>query len=227
MNQSMKKWLPTCLIILSCVIAFSLGIYFSSKTKPNIDHTPTSETSIPGLLWPPPKQLNAFTMQDQNSQPFGLEQIKGRWSLLFFGYTHCPDICPITLSAMNQAYDEINKAYPLDTFQTVFVSVDPKRDTAETLKRYVNHFNDKFIGLTGTMDQMASFTKQLGIPYFYTASQNPQQAAANYYTVDHTASLYLLDDKGRLVGLIRPPHDPKTLAQKVIEISNFILGKDV
>lgn len=210
----MKKPLFISLIIVISVAAIGLGVMFANSIDPGHGNAP----AVSGLLWPNPKQLQPFTMQDHRGNPFGLDELKGNWSFLFFGYTHCPDICPITLSIMNQAYETMHAENPGKNIQVIFVSVDPQRDTQEVLHGYVNYFNREFIGLGGTPEQMHSLTQQMGIPYFYA----PADESGNY-NVDHSASLFLLDERARLVGIFSGQHQRDDIANRFKLMSDFIL----
>ena len=125
-----------------------------------------------------------------DGQPARLSDFRGKVTLVYFGYTFCPDVCPTTLSTVNKAFDLLgNKA---DQVQLVMISVDPERDTPESLGAYLANFNPKFIGLTGTPDQIAAVATPLGIYY-----KKHDGSAATGYLVDHTASLMVLDAEGR------------------------------
>jgi len=207
----MKK--PVIILLVGVISLASLGLGMVASNYSNKPETAT----IPGLLWPNPKILQPFSMRDHEGKDFGLDQLKGHWSFLFFGYTHCPDICPITLSVMNQAYKKIKATNPDKHIQVVFVSVDPKRDTQQVLKSYVNYFNPEFIGLGGTLEQMRSLTGQMGIPYYISAENE-----SGDYTVDHSASLFLIDEKARLVGIFSSPQQQDDIIARFKIISEFI-----
>ena len=154
---------------------------------------------IDGLLWPQSKALQAFTLEDQNGRAFGLNRLRGRWTLLFFGYTHCPDICPVTLAVLENALSLMRKAdADAELPQVVFVSVDPKRDTPEHLGAYVSHFDPSFVGVTGSDANLAAFAGQLGALYVLGDAD-----AEGQYSVDHTAALFLIDPRGHLVALFQ------------------------
>ncbi|MCK5361714.1 MAG: SCO family protein, partial [Gammaproteobacteria bacterium] len=137
--------------------------------------------NIQGLLWPEPKVVHPFALVDHRGQPFTLKQLNGRWSFLFFGFTHCPDICPTVLSMLDKVARELGKE-PMSNrdVQFVFVSIDPERDTPEVLAKYVGNFNPNFIGVTGAQETLTSLTRQLGI----YAQPEPPDSHGNY-AVDH------------------------------------------
>jgi protein SCO1/2 len=156
----------------------------------------------------PPRTITGFSLVDQSGQPFTPERLRGKWTFVFFGYTHCPDVCPTTLSALARV-DELLRAQPgeHENVQTVFVSVDPQRDTPQTLAQYVAYFNRGFTGVTGTQEQIDRLARDLGIVHLRT-----QEDASGGYLIDHTASVLLINPDGKLRALFGVPHDPKLIA---------------
>lgn len=158
-----------------------------------------------------PKPLTEFSLQDQDREKFGLSQLQGKWSLLFFGYTNCPDICPTTLSTLNQLHKELAKnAKGTEDVQFVFVSVDPGRDNSDKLKHYVKYFNKEFIGVTGENNEIARLAGQLGAHY-----EVLDKSGGKNYGVNHTAAVFLVDKKGRFFGLMSPPLNPAAMASRI------------
>ena len=211
----MKKPAITALLIVAGILGFAagIGLYTSQYYQTDISIRP----DIQGLLWPNPKQISDFEMIDHKNQGFGLEQLKGKWSFLFFGYTHCPDVCPITLSVLANVHQQLEKKQKNNNVQTVFVSVDPGRDTPEQLAKYVHYFNPDFIGLGGTEDQVDSLGKQIGIVYIHGEKNNIAD-----YSVDHTASVFLIDPKGRLVGIFSAPQEMNDVLNRFLAMQSFI-----
>ena len=149
-----------------------------------------------------------FALTDQDGNPFQLSQQRGRVILLFFGYTFCPDICPTTLSKLAAAYDLLGAKR--DSVLTVFVSVDPERDTSEILKEYLGHFSIRAMGLTGDPDEIRAIARRFGAGYEKRASDS-----AAGYLVDHTVRTYLIDGKGRVRFLFRHEDPPELIASVV------------
>lgn len=169
---------------------------------------------IDGLLWPQSKALTAFALEDHHGKAFTLDRLRGRWTLLFFGYTHCPDVCPVTLSVLRNSVALMAEAdADAEPPQVVFVSVDPKRDTIEHLAAYVSHFNPRFLGVTGSDVNLKAFVRQLGVLYLLTDAD-----ANGDYLVDHTAALFLIDPRGHLVALFQAPHAADRLARDIPRI---------
>lgn len=208
-SQSAKvRWLIPALALI-VMLAAGGGFYVSSN------QSGPEKPAIEGLYWPDPIQLGRFSTLDQAGRGFDLDSLRGKWSFVFFGYTHCPDICPITMAVMADAYPEL-QAINAAT-QILFVSVDPERDSTEKLAQYVGYFNEHFIGLGGSLDMIHGLTRQIGVPYYHS-----KKDAAGNYLVDHSASIFLLDPAGRLVAKFSAPHQKAQLVQKFTQISGFI-----
>jgi protein SCO1/2 len=155
------------------------------------------------MVLPEPRVIADFSLRDHDGKPFNLENLRGRWSLIFFGFTHCPDVCPSTLYDLKQVHEQLSRAPGPADHQVLFVSVDPERDTPEQLKQYVAYFHPDFIGVTGGDEQLAPLTLQLGIAYRI----EEHEPGAAQYGVDHSASVLLMDPRGRLHGVFPAPHD--------------------
>ena len=135
----------------------------------------------------------AFTLVDQDDRPFSSDQLKGKPTLIYFGYTFCPDVCPTSLLLMETAMEQLGP----ETFKKVnlvFITVDPERDTPKLLKGYVTNFGPTFIGLTGTRDQVAAAARAYRV-YF----QKVPGKDGSPYLMDHSSIVYLLDRNGRFV----------------------------
>ena len=170
-----------------------------------------------GTLLPSAKAIADFQLTDQHGKPFTRNNLVGKWSFAFFGYTHCPDVCPTSLSMLAQVMKKLERNDNLDTKpQVVFVSVDPERDTPELLAQYLPYFNPDFVGVTGDPQQLLLLTRQLGIMYGKVPGDN-----ADDYLVDHSASIILFDPDGNFLALFGMPHDPDLIAQEFVAIKNY------
>lgn len=140
-----------------------------------------------------------FTLTDQNGASVSSASLRGQPYLLFFGFTHCPDICPSTLYEVSQMFEALGKD---EKVRAVFITVDPQRDTQQVMKDYLGSFDPRIIGLTGTQQEIDAVTKA-----FRVYARKVEQKDTDY-TMDHTAMVYLMDKRGRFVGgfnLKRPP----------------------
>ncbi|BDI07961.1 SCO family protein [Sphaerotilus microaerophilus] len=148
-----------------------------------------------------PQPLPAFELASP-AGPLTRDSLRGRWTFLFFGYTQCPDVCPTALSLMAELQRQLA---PPQRPAVLFVSVDPQRDTHELLAAYVPAFDVTFRGASGSDAALAALVKHLGVMY---QRHPPAQAEhPGIYTVDHTASMFLIDPQVRLRGVFSPPHD--------------------
>ena len=165
----------------------------------------------------PPRMLNAFDLIDHTGAAFDLERLRGHWNFLFFGYTHCPDICPTTLNTLNVLARTIaTLPQPASAPQYLFVSVDPERDTPELLAKFVPYFNPAFIGVTGTTSSIDVLTKQLSIMHMKIESDRPDN-----YLVDHSAALLLIDPQGNLHALMSPPFNTDRMTQDFQKLTQY------
>ena len=138
-------------------------------------------------------------MVDHQGQVFNQERLQDVWSIVFFGFTHCPDICPTTLATLNDTYSKL-KDREQERLQIVMISIDPERDTVEKLAQYVPYFNDEFIGVTGNKHLIRRLTAELNIAY------NQVPLDSGDYTVDHSTQLVLINPKGHYHGFFKAPH---------------------
>ena len=149
----------------------------------------------------------SLELTDHNGRRVNLDTFRGKLVVLFFGYTHCPDVCPTTLSDMAQAFKLMGPG-TADRVQVLFASVDPERDTPEVLKAYVPYFHDSFLGLYGSADEVAKAAKEFKVMY-----RKHVEPGATGYLVDHSAGSYVLDGKGRLRLYLPFAHPPQDIAQ--------------
>ena len=155
-----------------------------------------------GTALPESRPLADFSLTAQDGQPFTREDLRGRWTLLFTGFTNCPDICPLTVASMA----DLRRRLARDDLQFLFVSVDPERDTPEVIRRYLAHFDPGLVGATGPRADIERFTAGLGL------AQIVNPGAGDEYTVDHSTALVLIDPEARLAGYFSAPHAPDALA---------------
>ncbi|WP_459207359.1 SCO family protein [Pseudomonas sp. MLB6B] len=163
------------------------------------------------ILLPQSRALPEVGMTDQNGQPVSLGQLKGKWSLVFFGYTYCPDICPTTLAQLREVKRQLPEQ-ALERLQVVLVSVDPERDTATQLKQYLAYFDKSFIGLRGSIGDTQTLANALSIPFIPADTRKPG------YTVDHSGNLALVGPDGRQRGFVRAPFSTQKLVERLPEL---------
>lgn len=174
-------------------------------------------------LFPEPKPLTAFALTDHKNRVFDVASLKGKWSFLFFGFTHCPDVCPTTLTELARARDNIARhTVGAEDIQFVFVSVDTNRDTAGKLGQYVGYFDTAFLGVTGDDAQIANLAGQLGAVY-----QVPTAPGLENYSVTHSTAVFLLDSRARYHAVFTSPHDAETIGKRFKVVRELEAGNAV
>lgn len=196
MKSGWGQWL--LVVGLSLALAGGYLTWRSLRSGP----LPAGEApSVTGIRDEAP--LPAFLLAGPKGE-FANANLLGRWSFMFFGYTQCPDICPTALTLMKEVKAMLGTqgaaVPPAPTFQVVFVSVDPRRDTRELLGEYMAAFDPSFIGVSGDDAALAPLTKKLGVYY-----RRNDDADTRRYTVDHSAAIYLIDPRGHLAAVFSPP----------------------
>ncbi|XP_028311255.1 protein SCO1 homolog, mitochondrial [Gouania willdenowi] len=161
--------------------------YFKMEKEELIEKERTKSIGRPALGGP-------FSLVDHNNKPSKSEDFLGQWVLLYFGFTHCPDICPDELEKMIEVVDEIDRIKSLPNLTPILITIDPERDTAEAMATYVKEFSPKLIGLTGTSEQVEQVSRAYRVYY----SQGPKDED-NDYIVDHTIIMYLVGPDGEFV----------------------------
>ena len=199
--------------IILCLIALGLGIGIYTTRQKKAPLPP----NVQGMLWPASKKLLPFSMVDHRGESFNLQKLEGQWSFMFFGYTNCPDICPITMTVFKQIYSKLQEGQQHTDVQMIFVSVDPERDTTERLQDYISYFNKEFVGLGGSIEQIQSLSGQLGITFF-----NEQATVTEDYLVAHNSSIILIDPHGHMVALLSTPHQAEDIFTRFEKIRTFL-----
>ena len=148
---------------------------------------PMVETSGKALIGGP------FTLVDQTGKTVTDQDFRGRYMLVFFGFTHCPDICPAELQVMSAALDELGPK--ADEVVPVFITLDPERDTQAAMGAYVKNFGSRFVGLTGSPEQIAAAAKAYRVAY----SKFQEDKASSDYSIDHSALVYLMGKDGQYI----------------------------
>ena len=158
--------------------------------------------------------LPEFQLLDHNNQSFGKPELAGKWSLMFFGYTSCPDVCPTSLQSLSDMMKAIGDEDVRRVLQVIFISVDPDRDTPAILKKYLQYFNSDFIGATANLADLDRLTKALGIMHSRDKTSEDQID----YGVSHSASILLLNPKAEFAGLFSAPHNSRAMASDLGKI---------
>jgi protein SCO1/2 len=193
------------------VAALFAGLYLGGAFR-----KPLSDLTTATLYPADFRELEDFALSDQQGQTYTLDNLRGQWSLIFFGYSYCPDICPMTLYLLNQVDALVNAGNPANPVEIVFVSVDPERDTSDRLKEYVEYFNPRFTGLTGARQQIDRLVNSLGVYY-----RKQESSDGKTYLVDHSAGLFLINPAGKPQALFSAPHMAENLARDILLITEY------
>ena len=165
-----------------------------------------------GTWLPQPKTIADFQLTDNSGQPFSRLNLQGKPTLVFFGFTHCPDVCPTTLVKLAQA----KKTAHIPGLNVVFVTVDPARDTQKLVGLYVHAFDPDFVGLTGDEKTIDTMAHNFGV------AVNKVDLPGGDYTMDHTAAVFLLNTHGQVAGIFTPPFDTPKLAQDLDRAAPYL-----
>ena len=168
----------------------------------------------------PPKEAFDFHLADQDGNPFQLSQLRGKIVLFDFGFTHCPSVCPTTLSYLARIYRALPAA-DRDKVQILFISVDPRRDRPEVLKNYLPYFDTSIVGLTGKDDEIAETAKAYGS--FYETVRNPGDNP-DVYSVNHSTYTYLITAEGNW-KLLYDFDQLRNTAKMVVDIKRVLAGR--
>ncbi|MDO6445399.1 SCO family protein [Colwellia sp. 1_MG-2023] len=181
------------LIAIVAVISIATGflLYQKSFNLAQPEHS---------LFYQTPRTIKPFAMVDHQGTTFANEQLIGKWSWVFFGYTSCPDVCPTTLQELNFVYDELKAIN--ENAQVLLVSVDPQRDTVEKLAQYIAYFNQEFKALTADHSVLFPFARNLGLMYAISDEKRDDN-----YLVDHSASIVLINPEGKIAAIFKPEHE--------------------
>jgi len=188
-------------ILLAVLLIFTTALYAHAADAPTQkDEVMEQEEAPPG---------GDFTLQSADG-PVSTRDLRGRVIMLYFGYTKCPDVCPTSLSFMTQALNELSDE-ELEKITSIFVSVDPKRDTVEALAEYVDYFHENFVGVTGSEEEIAHVAKLYGAKYYDVELEG----SAFGYSVNHSAATYLIDQQGELRFLFPHQTPPSVILEAI------------
>lgn len=202
MNEKMRVRLT--LAILAVFMGVLVAGFVHRMLQPVIFSKEKMET-YGGMFFDKPRIFRDPVLVDQHGKPFNKQAMQGKWTLVFFGFTYCPDICPTTMGMLNKFYGELKKSGEAGDVQVVMVSVDPARDTPEKLREYVAYFNPEFAGVTGDFMELVKFTSDLNAGFTKVPLEDGN------YLVEHSGNITVINPRGDYHGLFRPPFDPLRL----------------
>ena len=205
----MNKSSIAIVALLALIGGFSIS-WFISSNKP---------IELETGLWfgEQARALPEFELIDHNDQALNRTSLTGKWSLMFFGYTHCPDICPASLQTMSDMVNAIEDPDVAAALRVYFVSVDPERDNSEVLASYVTYFNPDFTGATAIEEKLKPLTRSLGIAH---EIRNKVEGSPNY-DVDHGSAIVIINPTAEYAGLFSAPHDALAMARDLTRIVEY------
>ncbi len=199
-------------LIAAAALAGALGLWLGQRWY--VQQAAIAAGEVPtrsALVYPQPRVLGDFLLERSDGRPLTLADWRGHWSLVFIGFTHCPDACPQALAI----FREVEKNWPEDAGpspQMYFVSVDPERDTLKAISDYARYFSPQIVAATGDHERLQPFTRQLGMIYMQSALDGGD------YTVDHSTHVAVIDPQARMAALFRAPQDAAAMVDDLVAL---------
>lgn len=203
-NPPARSPLARTVLILLVALAATLAGAWAARTW--LERRAEPPATRVAAVYREPRALPAFELVAHDGSRFDNARLQGHWSIVFFGFTNCPDVCPTTLAQLAAVKRRLADLPPAEAPAVLMISVDPKRDTPERLAQYVPYFDPAFVGATGTRETLDALTRGMGVAVHI----GPEVDGT--YTVDHTAALFLVNPAAQLVAVFPTPHDVETLA---------------
>jgi protein SCO1 len=201
-----RYWILVAAIALAAAVA---GMYLANALQ-----RPAAVQLESGTALPVPGPLAPFALVDTQGKPVTPEQLRGHPTLVFFGFTYCPDVCPTTLALLAS----VQKQSQLPGLQVALITVDPERDTPEQLGKYISSFGGEFIGLTGNPPEIVKAQRSFGV------AASRVELAGGGYTMDHSATVFLLDSQARKVAVFTPPLRAAAITRDLQKLSPSLMN---
>lgn len=203
-------------IVLVVALAAGLGLLAGRQLFSSGDGQPVPELSTVRLLGEP-RPVPDFRLTQADGTALRPDDLQGHWTIVFLGFTHCPDVCPTTLAELAMAQRQWEARPAASRPRVLFVSVDPERDSPAATGRYAHHFHPDTLAATGEIPALEAFATSLGMVFMKVPP--PEGARTDQYSVDHSSTLVVLDPQGRMAGLLRPPLQPDAIAADLLALS--------
>jgi len=200
-------------ILLISIFIFTLSTAAWFSFNAGLD---MSRSQVQGTVLTEAKTIDAFALIDKKQRPFTLQNLKDKWSILFFGYTHCPDNCSTTMNTLKQVHFLLPE-HLAETIQVVFISVDYKRDKPEMLDEYLSYFSNDFVGVTGSAEGLEKFAENLGI-HFKKAMISNADTDKDDYQIDHATSIILVNPEAKQKAVLSAPYRVPDLHNDIMMI---------
>lgn len=206
----MTRLIRKIVFLIFTATLVALYFFYSNATK-------HAATPYHGTILKTPRNVSDFSLLNQQKQPFTQQNLKGQWTVMFFGFTSCPDICPTTMTNLAKWYQILEQKGARNLPQVILVSVDPERDTPDHMKKYIHAFNPKFMGVTGKISTIDRLTKEVGVAYMKMAKKESTDPMD--YGIEHSGTLMLFNPEGKLQGFFTTPHDLEKIAQDYLRLT--------
>ncbi|MCG8433850.1 MAG: SCO family protein [Gammaproteobacteria bacterium] len=208
----MKKIVYGVIILTAMAVGVTAGHLYREWQKPNPD-----TLQLQGTLFERPRPLPDFTLIDYDGQEFGKSKFQGAWTLVFYGFTNCPDVCPTTLATISRTIKLLNDAQASTLPEVLFISVDPMRDKPEKIKAYTKYFHENFKGATGDTANLLQIAQAMSVAYNYVPVDDGRD-----YTVDHSSTILLINPRAELTAVFTAPHKADSLAKDYLSITTLL-----
>ena len=199
------------IIFILLILTGITGLFTYFQSLPSL--LEKKPTLVSGKILARPLEIDRFELRDQKNEVFNNKSLEGGWTVLFFGYTNCPDVCPTTIYKLAEIKNELKEDLSSTSFNTVLVTLDPDRDSADRLKEYIGYFDESMLGVTGTYENIQSFTSSLSV--FYQRINKEEG-----YDFNHTASIFVFNKDGSLFATMSPANTIGELTQDFYTILN-------
>ncbi|MDX1491375.1 MAG: SCO family protein [Pseudohongiellaceae bacterium] len=202
MNRNIKITVISCFLFVALVFVLT---YFRITGNNDVSMSPEQLRELGALVYDEPVNLQPFSLLDHNGQRFSNDSLRGQWSLIFFGFTNCPDICPLTLTELRQFYLALGDGPMAEDTRVIMVSVDPIRDTTEALAQYMENFHETFLGVNGEYSDIEAFARQLYIahtppPVSSDDHSGHDMGEMENYDIDHSGNVLIINPEGQYIG---------------------------
>lgn len=199
------------IIFILLILTGITGLFTYFQSLPSL--LEKKPTLVSGKILARPMEIDRFELIDQKNEVFNNKSLEGGLTVLFFGYTNCPDVCPTTIYKLAEIKNELKEDLSSTSFNTVLVTLDPDRDSADRLKEYIGYFDESMLGVTGTYENIQSFTSSLSV--FYQRINKEEG-----YDFNHTASIFVFNKDGSLFATMSPANTIGELKQDFYTILN-------
>lgn len=204
--------------ILVIALAAGLGLLAAQKFFGAPTASPQWPQTRSVTMFPQPRALPAFSLRQSDGTQLTAGELNGHWTLVFLGFTYCPDVCPTTLAELAQAQNQWKSLPDSTRPRVLFVSVDPERDTPTRIGEYAHAFHPDTLAATADVPTLENFARSLMFVFQKMPGSN-FEANPQDYSMDHSANIAVLDPKGRMVGFIKPPFQPRAIAEDMVALT--------